>query len=299
MTDKPHGHHHAAEGAHGGNERIVFRAMLLTGGFMLAEVAGGLLSGSLALLADAAHMLTDSAALGLAWAAFRIARRPADARRSYGYHRFQVLAAFVNGGVMIALAGWIIFEAALRITAPEPVLAWPMLVIAVMGLMVNIAAYVMLHSGDRENLNIRGAALHVIGDLLGSVAAIIAAIVILVTGWMPIDPILSVLVAGLVLRSAWVLVRRSSHILLEGAPENFDIDAVRRELFQTMPDILDIHHIHAWTLGDGKTILTLHATVDEKTGHAQVLGGIKSLLRDHFGISHSTVQIESRSCPDE
>ena len=168
-----HGHAHGAEGRGADNEKRVLWAFVLTAGFMGVEVVGGLISGSLALLADAAHMLTDAAALGLAWFAFRVAKRPADARRSYGYHRGQVLAAFVNGGVLIAVVGWIFIEAIARLREPVAVQGWTMLVVAGLGLLVNIAAFAVLHGGDRQNLNMRGAAAHVLGDLLGSAAAII------------------------------------------------------------------------------------------------------------------------------
>ncbi len=281
------------------NQDRVFRAMLLTGGFMLAEVAGGLLSGSLALLADAAHMLTDTAALGLAWLAFRMTRKPADALRTYGYQRFQVLAAFVNGAALIAIVGWIGFEAVQRMLVPMPVLAGPMLGVATAGLLVNVAAFRLLHGGDRENLNIRGAALHVLGDMLGSGAAIVAALVILATGWTPIDPLLSLVVAALVLRSAWFLLRRSGHILLEGAPEHIDVGRLKAELRQAVPAVDDVHHVHAWSLTEERPLVTLHADVREGTDHHAVLRQIKEILRERFDVRHSTVQIEPSGCADE
>lgn len=291
------GHSHQAH-VDTNNERRVLLAMLLTGGFMVAEVIGGILSGSLALLADAGHMLTDSAALALAWIAFRVARRPADPRRSYGYHRFQVLAAFLNGVTLLALVGWILFEAVSRMLEPVPILGTPMLVIAALGLGVNIAAFVILQGADRQNLNIRGAAMHVLGDLLGSVAAIVAALVILATGWTLIDPLLSVLVAMLIVRSAWDLVRRSSHILLEGTPEGFDRDAVCRELTAELPDLEDIHHVHAWSLADGQTVMTLHAAVPSEANQAELLARINHVLQTRFHVAHATVQLETHPCPD-
>ncbi len=190
------------------NQRRVGWAALLTGGFMVVEAVGGVLSGSLALLADAGHMLTDAAALALAWLAFRIARRPSDWKRTYGFHRFQVLAAYSNGLTLFFIALAIAYEAFQRLREPAEVLGGPMLAVAVLGLVVNIAAFLVLHGADRESLNVRGAMLHVLGDLLGSAAAIVAALVILWTGWTPIDPLLSVLVAVLILRSAWFLVGR-------------------------------------------------------------------------------------------
>jgi cobalt-zinc-cadmium efflux system protein len=289
-----HDHDHADEGSD--NERRVLWAMLLTGGFMLAEVAGGIAAGSLALLADAGHMLTDCASLALAWLAFRIGRRPQDARRTYGYHRLQVLAAFVNGLSLIAIVLWIAIEAVRRLFAPVEVLSGLMLVVAVLGLVVNLAAFWLLQGGDPANLNIRGAALHVMGDLLGSIAAIVAALVITWTGWLPIDPLLSVLVALLILRTAWLLVRRSAHILLEGSPDWLDVVELRRSLAAAVPQVEDVHHVHAWMLTSERPLLTMHARVRAGADHDQVLRAIQqALLRDH-GIDHATIQIEPAGC---
>lgn len=279
---------------HGGadNERRVFIAMLLTGAFMLAEVVGGILAGSLALLADAGHMFTDCASLALAWFAFRIARRGHDQKRTYGYHRFQVLAAFVNGLTLIAIVGWIAIEAIRRLLSPIEVEGGLMLVIAVLGLVVNIAAFVILHRGDRENLNIRGAALHVLGDLLGSVAAIAGAVVIMVTGWMPIDPLLSLLVVVLIARSAWTLVRKSGHILLEGAPEWLDVDALRQELIDAIKGVRDVHHVHVWMLTSERPLMTLHVATAGEVVHRDTLPAVQRFLAERHGIEHATVQIE-------
>ncbi len=195
------------------NQRRVMIALVLTGTFMLVEVVGGIISGSLALLADAGHMLTDTMALSLAAMAFQVSKRPPGGHLTYGYQRFQILAAFVNGLSLLAVVGWILFEAVSRFFNPRDVLGETMLVVATAGLVINLVSFAVLHTGDKENLNIRGAALHVAGDLLGSIAAIVAAIIIINTGWTPIDPILSVAVAALILKSAWSLVKRSAHIL--------------------------------------------------------------------------------------
>ncbi len=291
-----HAHDHAPSDAD--NQRRVLIAMLLTGGFMIAEVAGGLVAGSLALLADAGHMLTDCAALALAWLAFRVGRRPQDTRRSYGYHRFQVLAAFVNGLSLFAIVLWIGIEAVRRLLDPVEVLGGLMLAVAVVGLLVNLAAFWILHGGDRANLNIRGAALHVMGDLLGSVAAIVAALVIWWTGWMAIDPLLSLLVALLILRSAWLLVRRSAHILLEGTPDWLDVDELRRSLAGAVPAVEDVHHVHAWMLTSERPLLTMHASVRAGADHDEVLRAIQEVLRREHGIDHATIQIEPAGCTD-
>jgi cobalt-zinc-cadmium efflux system protein len=290
-----HGHAHATPD----NERRVFWAMLLTGGFTLAEVAGGIVSGSLALLADAGHMLTDTASLALAWAAFRVARRPHDAMRTYGYHRFQVLAAFVNGVTLMAIVGWIAIEAIRRLFSPIEVLGGMMLGVAAVGLVVNLVAFAILHGAERQNLNVRGAALHVLGDLLGSLAAIVAALVILWTGWTPIDPLLSLLVAALILRSASFLVRKSSHVLLEGTPEWLDVAELKVALTHAVPEIMDVHHVHAWMLTGERPLMTLHVTVCEGSDHHAVLIAITRFLRSDYGIDHATVQIEPAGCADE
>lgn len=282
----------------GGNARRVFWALLLTGGFTLAEVVGGILSGSLALLADAGHMLTDTAALGLSWYAFYVSGREATPERSYGSHRFQVLAALINSGALIGIAVWITIEAAERLFDPVEILGGTMLTIAILGLAVNIAAFVVLHGGDRENLNIRGAALHVLGDLLGSAAAIVAAGVILLTGWTPIDPILSVLVALLILRSAWALGGRSWRVLMEAAPEDLDVVELERALERTVPGAADIHHVHVWALTPERPLVTLHARLAEGADHDDVLRRLHQALRERFGIGHATVQLERGYCPD-
>ncbi len=259
---------------------------------MIVEVAGGLVSGSLALLADAGHMLTDTAALGLALVASHVAERPADRKRTFGYHRVQILAAFVNSLTLIAIVGWILFEAVQRFLAPEPVLAGTMLTVAIAGLIVNLVAFRLLHGGTEDNLNLRGAALHVLGDLFGSAAAVVAALVIMATNWTPVDPLLSVFVAMLILRSAWLLLKRSSHILLEGVPDWLDLDAMRRRLLDEVPDLKDVHHVHVWSLNPQRLMLTMHAVLDEDADQRAALAAIKAYLRDEFGITHSTVEVD-------
>lgn len=307
MHGHHHGHSHGGQGhaghGHGddgpGNEWRVGLAAVLTGLFMLAEVAGGIVSGSLALLADAGHMLTDFASLGLAWYGFRLAKRPADWQRTYGYDRFSILIAFTNGLALFAIAFWIVLEAWHRINDPGEVLGGLMAWVAAAGLAVNILAFLTLHGGDRDNLNMRAAALHVVGDLLGSVAAIVAAIVILTTGWTPIDPILSVVVALIILRSAWYVVQDSSHILLEGAPAHLDTREIKRDLEAQIREIENIHHVHAWSLTQERTMVTLHARVAGGKGTPEEAARrIKTRLRDKFGIDHATVEVEFEGCAD-
>lgn len=282
------------------NRRRVQLALVLTAVFMVVEVAGGLLSGSLALLADAGHMLTDTMALALAALAFRVSARPADSKRSFGYHRFQILAAFVNGLTLLLIVGWILFEALQRFMDPPAVTGSLMLAVAGAGLLVNLVVFAILHGGDQENLNMRGAALHVLGDLLGSIAAIAAAIVILATGWMPIDPLLSVVVAALILRSAWLLVKRSAHILLEGTPEWLDVEQMQKSVTDRVPQICGIHHVHVWGLTPQYLMLTMHIDVDRDHGGdtTMVVRRVKTLLSDEFGIRHSTIEVETGECAD-
>jgi cobalt-zinc-cadmium efflux system protein len=299
-----HGHDHA-DHRHGAptlttdSERRVFWVMVLTGGFMVVEVVGGLVSGSLALLADAGHMLTDCGALALAWAAFRLGRRPPDGARSYGYHRLPVLVAFANGIALIFIVLWIVVEAVERLGSPSDIQAETMLAVAAAGLVVNVIGFVVLHRGDRGNLNMRGAALHVLGDLLGSAATVVAAIVILASGWTPIDPLLSILVALLVLRSAWTLVSQSGHILLEGTPPDLDVAALRAAVREAAAEVEDVHHVHAWSLADDRRLVTMHVSVRRGSDHSRTLAVIKQVLRDRFGLAHATIQIEWEDCPDD
>lgn len=273
--------------------------MLLTGGFMLVEALGGLLSGSLALLADAGHMFGDFIALALAWAAFRVAERTPDLRRSFGYHRFQVLAAFVNGIALLGIAVSILVAAGSRLLTPHEVLAEPMLVIATLGLVVNVVVFRMLTGGGHTNLNLRGAALHVMGDLLGSIAAIGASVIILTTGWMRADPLLSILAAVLIIRAGYTIVRQSGHILLEGTPEKVDPGKVGEKLIARIPEVIDIHHVHIWSLTDERPVLTLHARVAKDVEHDRIMIEIHRALESLFGVSHATVQLEYGPCPDD
>lgn len=286
--DHSHGSHdHAA----GKSQSQLAIAAVLTGGFMIAEVAGGLISGSLALLADAGHMLTDFAALSLAWAAFAVARRPATWRHTFGFERFSVLAAFVNGLTLIAIAIWISAEAYQRFEQPGEILAGPMLWVAIGGLLVNCLVFYILTRGDSENLNMRGAILHVVGDLLGSVAAIAAALIIMATGWTPIDPLLSVLIAVIIIRSAWMLVREAGHILLQGAPKGLDRREIISDLMETIPELRTIDHVHIWSLTAQRPMITLEAYIDPAASIEPVNAAIKARLEARFHIDHATVDV--------
>lgn len=259
---------------------------------MVIEVIGGLVSGSLTLLADAAHMATDAAALGLALWAGWLARRQARDRLAYGYSRVPLLAAFVNALLLLPLCGWMMWEAYHRALDPVDILAVPMMAVAVIGLLVNIAAFRLLHRDADGNVNVRGAMLHVIGDMLGSAAAIIAAAVIWFTHWTLVDPLLSVLVALIVLRSAWGLLRETAQSLLGLAPSELTEERIRTAILNSTAPVQDVHHIHIWRTALGAPLIALHARLSADADEAVALDRIRRLLAEDFGISHATIQIE-------
>ncbi|HWK64875.1 MAG TPA: cation diffusion facilitator family transporter [Rhizobiaceae bacterium] len=300
-------HDHAGAAGHGSHaghvhgtsdKKRVLLVACLTGGFMIAEAAGGLITGSLALVADAGHMLTDSIALWLAWYAFHLAERPATRRLTYGFGRVKTLVAYTNGITIFAIALWIVYEAARRLMSPPEVLAGPMLAVAVLGLLVNIAGFLVLKGGDRSSLNMRGAVLHVLGDLLGSLAAIVASLVILATGWTPIDPILSVLVAVLILSTAWSLMRAAAHVLLEGVPAELDRDRIAGDLQRAVAGVREIHHMHVWSLDGSRNMATLHACLEDGMQADVAIRAIKKELASKHCIDHATVEPEYGVCAD-
>jgi len=291
-----HSHHHSS----GGNRGILAFAFALTCVMLVVEAVGGWWSGSLALVADAAHMLVDAGALALAWAAAVFALKPADARRSFGYARMEVLAGFVNALVQVLLVAGIVYEAIRRLMAVEAIhiQSGVMLVVAVIGLLVNAVVLRSLHGHDHDDLNTAGARLHVFGDLLGSVATVAAALLVRYLGWEWADPVLSLLVSLLILRGAFVLLRRSAHILLEGVPEGLAPDEIKAALATVDPDVAEVHHLHVWQLASGSRVATLHARLRDGGNAQRALLAIQHLLRERFSISHVTVQIESCDCLD-
>jgi cobalt-zinc-cadmium efflux system protein len=289
--DSNDGHDHADYGNL--DKRRVLIAAVLTAGFMVVEALGGILAGSLALLADAGHMLTDSVSLILAWYAFHLEARPATSGMSYGFGRVKTLVAYTNGLAIFTVGIWIVYEAFERFERPSTVLGGPMLIVGVAGLIVNIIAYLILHGGDRESLNMRGALLHVMGDLLGSVAAIVAALVILLTGWYPIDPILSAFVAVMLFTSAWRLTRDAGRLLLESAPDGLDPDSIARDLEKTIAGVKDVHHLHVWSLDGKSNLATLHVEIAKKADAGRIVGQVKQRLASTHGIAHATVEIDT------
>src|SRR5690606_15441635 len=290
VTDA-HGHDHPPSGRPPSTRRLAW-ALAVVVLFMVVEVVGGLVSGSLALLADAAHMGTDALALVLALVASRLRERSGGPQHSYGLRRAPVLSAFVNGLLLLGLSAWVVVEAVQRMLAPPEVLAGTMLGVAIAGLLANVIAFALLHGGDRTDINLRGALLHVAGDMLGSVAAIVAALVILSTGWMLADPLLSIGVALLVAFAAWNLLRQSAGILLEAAPAGVEIARLARELPGQVPGLSDVHHLHVWSLAPGETLLTCHARVAPGADPDRVRADLRAVLASQYGIGHATIETE-------
>jgi len=294
MTDCTH---QTTEGAKNSRRLLLALGVIVT--FMIVEIVGGVISGSLALLADATHMLTDALALGLAASAQLFAMRPADSNLHFGYRRAQVLAAFVNGILLTVLLVWIVIEAVQRFASPVAIDAPLMLWVAIGGLIANIIAFLILHRGASDDLNMRGAMLHVVGDLLGSVAAIVGAIVIAASGWVRIDPILSILVAALIGVSAIRLLKETGFILLEGAPGDVDTGKLAAGLTAASSAIKGVHHIRIWQITPDQPRITLHACVDRADEAATALRSAKEFLATEYGIHHSTIQIDvGGECPD-
>jgi cobalt-zinc-cadmium efflux system protein len=300
-----HDHAHHAPGDHSHThprrsgserERRLLIAFALTACTLVGEAAGGWWSGSLALLADAGHMLVDALALLFAWLGARFAQRPADARRSFGYARLEVLVGYTNALAQFVLVAWIVAEAAGRLMQPTMILTGPMLGVAVGGLIVNALVLRVLNDHDHDDVNTASARLHVLGDLLGSVGAVAAALLIRGFGWNWADPAISVLVSVLILGNAWQLLRRSGHILLEGAPSGFDAANVAGVLQSAGIGIVDVHHVHLWELSGGRAMATLHARVEQGADPDRAIDGVQRVLRERFGVVHVTVQVETAGC---
>ena len=277
-----------------GERRLLF-AFALTLVTLIVEAAGGWYSGSLALFADAGHMLVDAFALLLAWAGAHFAMRPADDKRSFGYARLEVLVGYTNALAQFGIVAWIVVEALARFAAPTPILSSIMLAVALVGLVVNLLVLQVLGGHDHDDLNTAGARLHVLGDLLGSLGAVAAALIIRNLGWLWADPAISIVVAVLILASAWRLLRRSAHILLEGTPDGVDAALVTATV-KREAGIADVHHVHVWQLAGGRRLATLHARMVEGADTHAALLRVQSILREQFHIAHATVQIEQHGC---
>lgn len=282
-------------------EKTLITAVALTSGFMVLEFLAGWYAGSLALMADALHMLTDGAALGLALFAVVWSRKHADDHHHFGYGRMQVLAAFINSLIVMGLAAFLSARAVRRFWHPVEAIEFDLMFwVALVGLFVNIAIFFVLHRSHDKNVNIRAALLHVLGDLLSSVCVIAAALIMRYTNWVLIDPIATFIISALLAHSAKNIFYESGHILLEGRPVGFDPVKVVDKICQTIPEVKEIHHLHAWSLSGEDVLLTLHAIVSDDYIHSddEILEQIKKILTSNFGIIHSTVQIERTKCAD-
>lgn len=278
----------SASGRHAGRLKIVFSISL---GVMVAEIIAGVVSGSLALLADAGHMLTDVAGIGLALLAIYFAKRPATGGRTYGWYRLEILAAVVNAMLLFAVATWVLVEAWRRFVEPPQIQSGLMLTVAIVGLAANAVSARLLVRGQRESLNMRGAYLEVLGDLLGSAAVIVAAVVIALTGYDAADPIASVIIGLLILPRTWRLLREAVDVLLEATPRDVDLDEVRRHIIE-IAGVNDVHDLHAWTITSGMNVVSAHVVTNEEADSAEILDRLGTCLSSDFDIEHSTFQLE-------
>ncbi|MHC0037831.1 cation diffusion facilitator family transporter [Pseudoneobacillus sp. C159] len=289
-----HGHHH-----HSSNKTALLWSFIIISAFMVVEVIGGFLTNSLALLSDAGHMLSDAVALGLSFFAIKLGEKKVTKDKTYGFKRFEIIAAALNGITLVLIAFYIFYEAFHRFQDPPAVQSTGMLIISTLGLIVNIIAAMILMKGDKENLNVRSALLHVIGDMLGSFGAIIAALLIMFFGWGWADPLASVIVAALVLISGYRVIKDSVHILMEGAPIQIDSNSVKNALLK-LPGVNDLHDLHIWTITSGYPVLSCHLAISENGIHDDVLKRAQKLLHEEFGIEHCTIQVERAEvgCPN-
>ena len=294
MGEHNHDHHH--DHTQGANKKALTISLILIASFMIVEVIGGVLTNSLALLSDAGHMLSDAVSLAVALAAFKMGEKAADSARTFGYRRFEILAAVFNGVTLIVIAVFIVVEAAGRFVNPPEVATTGMLIIAVLGLIINIIVAKILMSGDtHDNLNMKGALLHVFGDLLGSVAAIVAALSIMFFGWGFMDPLASVIVAILIAVSAFRILRQSLNVLMEGVPENIDVDTVINTI-NNIEGVEDAHHLHVWSISSGMNAMSIHVVVNGTLNvheTQKIIHRIDEKMK-HENIEHVTVQVECK-----
>ena len=289
-----HGHSHGHAHATGS---ILRWSLAATAAFVLVELIAGFQAHSLALLSDAGHNFTDALALGLAWAGFYLQSKPADETKTYGYHRASVLSAFVNALTLVALSVWILYESVLRMRAPQPVNAGLMMAVAGLGLAMNGSIMLALRAASRNDINIRSAFVHMLGDALGSIAIVLGAVAIHYTGWVRVDPILSILIALLIVWTAWDIIRESLNILLEGLPRGIHLADVARSM-GGVKGVLGVHDLHIWSLGSSTHALSCHVLIEDvpPSESDTVLRSLNALLEGRFGITHTTVQFEHVSC---
>ncbi|WP_203362977.1 cation diffusion facilitator family transporter [Bacillus sp. REN10] len=289
-----HHHHHHFEDTREGNKKGLIIALFITAGIMLLEFFGGLFTNSLALLSDSGHMLSDASSLLLSLVAISFAARPASPTKTYGFYRFEILAALLNGVTLFVIAGFIVAEAYERFLEPPTVASGTMMLIASVGLLANLlSAWSLMSKGDvKNNVNLRSAYLHVLGDALGSVGALVAGLLMLLFDWYIADPIISVLVALLILKSAWGVIKHSVHILMEGTPMTIDQAEVKKEL-EAIDGVIDVHDLHIWTITSGLDTLTCHILIEDNKDSQQILQQAINKIQDKFKIKHTTIQIET------
>ncbi|MDF1646205.1 MAG: cation diffusion facilitator family transporter [Legionellaceae bacterium] len=287
------GHQHIP--THSNNERVVLIPLLLTGGYFVVEAVGGVLTGSLALISDAAHMLTDVTALLIAFVAIKLSKKPADDYRTFGYHRFEILAAALNTILLLIVAIYILYEAYLRINQPPDIQSMGMLLIASVGLLVNIISMWLLNPGKNHNLNLKGAYLEVWSDALGSVGVIISALMIQFLGWHWVDSLIAILIGLWILPRTWALLKASMNILLEGVPDGIELKQLKN-LVCALEGVQDIHELHVWAISSHKISLTAHIVIDKKISHEALILAVNSLLKSEYNIAHTTLQVEYQTC---
>lgn len=286
-----HDHHHGHNHSHNANKKALLISFFLIATFMVVEVIGGIITNSLALLSDAGHMLSDAAALGLSLVAFKIGEKTANSSKTYGYKRFEILAAFINGITLLAISIYIFWEAYNRFLDP-PNVSSGMIIVAFIGMLINLlVAWILMRGDTSENLNMRSAFLHVLGDLLGSVGAIVAGLLILFFGWNIADPIASALVAILILISGWRVTKDSVHVIMEGKPANVDINLIEEKLLK-IAGVVDVHDLHVWTITSDFPTLSCHLTVEDSIDRDALLQRASQLLQYEFGLTHTTIQLE-------
>ena len=292
------GHSHAGPGTAAGQHKGRLKgALALTAGFMVVEAAGGLLTGSLALVADAAHMLTDAGGLALALIAIRFAERPATPQKTFGYVRLEILSALANAVVLLLLTIFILYEAVDRLIDPPPVMAGPMLAVALVGLAVNLASMKLLAAGSSESLNVKGAYFEVMSDMLGSLGVIVAALVVMFTGWRLADPIIGAGIGLFIVPRTWGLLRQAVHILMEGTPPEIDVARLEATIHE-VPGVQAVHDLHVWTLTSGLDAMSCHVVVEDMARARDTLASINRRMTEEFGLTHTTVQVEDRALRD-
>ena len=297
MAHSHAGHTHGGGTAAGQHKGRLKAALVLTASFMVVQAVGGLVTGSLALLADSAHMLTDAGGLALALIAIRFAERPATPQKTYGYVRLEILSALLNAVVLLLLTIFILYEAADRFLNPPPIMAGPMLAVAVLGLAVNLASMKLLAAGSSESLNVKGAYFEVMSDMLGSLGVIIAALIVMFTGWRLADPIVGAGIGLFIIPRTWSLLKQAVHILMEGTPPEIDLVLLEKTI-KEIAGVVSIHDLHVWTITSGLDSMSCHVVIADMTRARETLLAVNETMKSQFNLTHTTIQIEDQALRD-